>query len=605
MVIYLGKMDSEPPPMLNNDNDSSGDELFGGAGGAKTATVVAPSTVAAAVTESSGYATDNVHRSDTMEDVKVEDDDDDDLFKSARGLEPEPAKVRGDAGGDVDGQRGGGGGEVIDLMEDEEENPFQDPQLQLSSATSATSAAAAVTTSTRPGILSASASAVTNDAAMPAPPTVKESHAPSAAPTSAPVRSSILDGMDSDEKKEAAGGDDFVDINVSNPRKVGGGMSSYVVYTVTSRTNMTLFKRPESTVTRRFSDFLGLHDKLSDKYLQNGRVIPPAPDKSVVNMTKVKMGGGKDGGTSSPEPDHDQSAAPDEFLERRRHALERFLNRTAAHPSLRTDPDFREFLELDSELPKASQTASLSAKNVVKFISKVGERVTNMTIKMEETDEWFEEKSEVMDQLDHQLRRLHSSTEALFEYRRALANSTGSLSRALAALSSAETDTELSGALSKLSVVQEKMEKVHSDQATADFYQLSEMVKDYVGLVGAVKDVFQERVKAWQQWQNATATLTKKREAKAKAELAGKADRVGQLRQEIAEQERQQEMAQDNFDRVSRMVKKEVEMFDVRRAEEFKSGVVAYLEAMLRAQEDVAGTWERYLPEIQQINHKH
>ena len=56
-------------------------------------------------------------------------------------------------------------------------------------------------------------------------------------------------------------------------------------------------------------------------------------------------------------------------------------------------------------------------------------------------------------------------------------------------------------------------------------------------------------MKAWQQWQNATATLTKKREAKAKAELAGKVERVGQLRQEIAEQERQQEMAQDNFDR--------------------------------------------------------
>ena len=57
-------------------------------------------------------------------------------------------------------------------------------------------------------------------------------------------------------------------------------------------------------------------------------------------------------------------------------------------------------------------------------------------------------------------------------------------------------------------------------------------------------------MKAWQQWQNATATLTKKREAKAKAELAGKVERVGQLRQEIAEQERQQEMAQDNFDRL-------------------------------------------------------
>ena len=48
--------------MMNNDNDSSGDELFGGA---KTATVAPTSTAAAAggVTESSGYATDNVHRS--------------------------------------------------------------------------------------------------------------------------------------------------------------------------------------------------------------------------------------------------------------------------------------------------------------------------------------------------------------------------------------------------------------------------------------------------------------------------------------------------------------------------------------------------------------
>ena len=41
------------------------------------------------------------------------------------------SKVRDDAGGDVDGQRGGSGGEVIDLMEDEEENPFQVRQITL------------------------------------------------------------------------------------------------------------------------------------------------------------------------------------------------------------------------------------------------------------------------------------------------------------------------------------------------------------------------------------------------------------------------------------------------------------------------------------------
>ena len=66
-------------------------------------------------------------------------------------------------------------------------------------------------------------------------------------------------------------------------------MSSYMTYKVSTKTNVNYFKKSEMSVDRRFSDFLGLHDKLSEKYLQNGRIIPPAPDKSVVGMTRVKM----------------------------------------------------------------------------------------------------------------------------------------------------------------------------------------------------------------------------------------------------------------------------------------------------------------------------
>lgn len=36
-----------------------------------------------------------------------------------------------------------------------------------------------------------------------------------------------------------------------------------------------------------------------------------------------------------------------EWVEQRRAALERFLNRVAQHPVLRTDPDFINFLESD------------------------------------------------------------------------------------------------------------------------------------------------------------------------------------------------------------------------------------------------------------------
>ena len=78
-------------------------------------------------------------------------------------------------------------------------------------------------------------------------------------------------------------------MQVTSPHKVGEGMSSYMTYKVSTKTNVNYFKKSEMSVDRRFSDFLGLHDKLSEKYLQNGRIIPPAPDKSVVGMTRVKM----------------------------------------------------------------------------------------------------------------------------------------------------------------------------------------------------------------------------------------------------------------------------------------------------------------------------
>ena len=83
--------------------------------------------------------------------------------------------------------------------------------------------------------------------------------------------------------------DEFIEITVTSPHKVGDGMSSYMAYKVVTKTNLSYFKKNNPEVNRRFSDFLGLREKLCEKYLQNGRIIPPCPDKSVIGMTKVKM----------------------------------------------------------------------------------------------------------------------------------------------------------------------------------------------------------------------------------------------------------------------------------------------------------------------------
>ena len=62
-------------------------------------------------------------------------------------------------------------------------------------------------------------------------------------------------------------------------------------------------------------------------------------------------------------------------------------------------------------------------------------------------------------------------------------------------------------ALAKLAKVEEKVEQVHHKQAEADFYHFFELTKDYVALIGAVKDALNERAKAFQVLPRVTVTI--------------------------------------------------------------------------------------------------
>lgn len=164
-----------------------------------------------------------------------------------------------------------------------------------------------------------------------------------------------------------------IEISVEEPRKVGDGYGSYIVYRVKTKTSLPFFRRNSFSVSRRFSDFRGLRDKLAEKHVNSGRIVPPAPEKDAVGTAKVKMS-------------KDDDVVNDDFIEKRRIALERYLNRTAAHPVLRADPDFREFLELDTELPKSTSSSALSGAGVRRLLNRFGDTVNKMTFKMEEAD---------------------------------------------------------------------------------------------------------------------------------------------------------------------------------------------------------------------------
>ncbi len=88
-------------------------------------------------------------------------------------------------------------------------------------------------------------------------------------------------------------------------------------------------------------------------------------------------------------------------------------------------------------------------------------------------------------------------------FRHDLSTATAAFSQSTAALSSVEEAHSLSRALAHLSRVEEKVEQVHRSQAEADTFHLFDLIKDYVALIGAIRETLNERNKAFQAAQHA------------------------------------------------------------------------------------------------------
>ena len=104
--------------------------------------------------------------------------------------------------------------------------------------------------------------------------------------------------------------ENFLEIEVRNPRTHGVGRHMYTDYEVVCRTNIPAFKLRQSSVRRRYSDFEYFRDILER---ESARVtIPPLPGKVFTNRFS------------------------DDVIEGRRAGLEKFLRIVVGHPLLQT-----------------------------------------------------------------------------------------------------------------------------------------------------------------------------------------------------------------------------------------------------------------------------
>lgn len=104
--------------------------------------------------------------------------------------------------------------------------------------------------------------------------------------------------------------ENFLEIEVRNPRTHGIGRHMYTDYEIVCRTNIPAFKLRQSSVRRRYSDFEYFRDILER---ESARVtIPPLPGKVFTNRFS------------------------DDVIENRRAGLEKFLKIVVGHPLLQT-----------------------------------------------------------------------------------------------------------------------------------------------------------------------------------------------------------------------------------------------------------------------------
>ncbi|ERE88950.1 sorting nexin-7 [Cricetulus griseus] len=111
-------------------------------------------------------------------------------------------------------------------------------------------------------------------------------------------------------------------ITVDAPESHVTTIETFITYRIITKTSRGEFDSSEFEVRRRYQDFLWLKGKLEDAHPT--LIIPPLPEKFIVKGMVERFN--------------------DDFIETRRKALHKFLNRIADHPTLTFNEDFKVFL---------------------------------------------------------------------------------------------------------------------------------------------------------------------------------------------------------------------------------------------------------------------
>uniref|UniRef100_A0A8D1D3L8 Sorting nexin 32 n=1 Tax=Sus scrofa TaxID=9823 RepID=A0A8D1D3L8_PIG len=289
-----------------------------------------------------------------------------------------------------------------------------------------------------------------------------------------------------------------------------------VKFTVQTKSCLPHFAQTEFSVVRLHEEFIWLHDAYVENEDYAGLIIPPAPPRPDFEASREKLQKLGEGDSSVTR---EEFAKMKQELEAEYLAIfkktvamhEVFLQRLAAHPTLRRDHNFFVFLEYGQDLSVRGKNRKELLGGFLRNIVKSADEalITGMS-GLKEVDEFFEHERTFLLEYHPRIRDACLRADRVMHSHKCLADDYIPISAALSSLGTQEVN-QLKMSFLKLAELFERLRKLEGRVASDQDLKLSDMLRYYTRDSQAAKDLLYRRLRALADYENASKALDKAR----------------------------------------------------------------------------------------------
>lgn len=243
-----------------------------------------------------------------------------------------------------------------------------------------------------------------------------------------------------------------------------------------------------------------------------------------------------------------------------------FLQRLAAHPTLRRDHNFSVFLEYSQDLSVREKNRKEVLGGLLRSIVRSADEVLITGISgLKEVDDFFEHERTFLVEYHTRIRDTCQRADRVMHSHKCLADNYIPISAALSSLGTQEVN-QLKRSFLKLAELFERLRKLEGRVASDEDLKLSDMLRYYMRDSQAAKDLLYRRLRALADYENANKAL----------------DKARTRNREVRPAESRQQLCCQRFERLSDSAKQELMDFKSRRVSSFRKNLIELAELELK-----------------------